>query len=34
MNRMSNIRLSVWLMITLVMIALLTVPLLAKEHWV
>ena len=32
MKRMMNTRLSVWLMITLVMLALLTAPLLAKEH--
>jgi hypothetical protein len=31
---MVNMRLSVWLMITLVIIALLTAPLLAKEHWI
>jgi hypothetical protein len=32
MNRMSNIRLCVGVLITLVMIALVTAPLLAKEH--
>lgn len=32
MNKMSNIRLCVGLLITLVMIALVTAPLLAKEH--
>lgn len=33
MKVMTNTRLSVWLMITLAMFALLTAPLLAKEHW-
>jgi len=33
MKGMVKTRLSVWLMITLVMLALLTVPLLAKEYW-